>query len=298
MCDLEPPPISKEALSPVDRVTIICVCFESSSVVSQMLNSTPEGITTVLVDNASSDVGILSDIAVQYGVKFLKNVKNIGFGAACNRGAEAGETEFLFFVNPDAIIKPGCLEALVDAADRFPEASAFNPAIIDATGKPVFKRGSVLLSKKDFLPRGQPKQDCEVPILSGAALFVRRDAFLAVGGFDEEIFLYHEDDDLSLRLSRDQGLLRFVCGAKVVHAGGRSSPRSPEVAALKGWHMGRSRVYAALKHGRPHAFQRALLQATMQFCSPFLLLSRRKRAKQLGFLRGVWSMRGKDKRKT
>jgi GT2 family glycosyltransferase len=130
-----------------------------------------------------------------------------------------------------------------------------------------------------------------LPVLSGAAFFVRRAAFEAVGGFDPAIFLYHEDDDLSLRLKAECGRLMFIAGAQVTHQGGGSSVRSPDVAALKAWHMGRSRVYAMRRHDRPLAFVQALTSAVWQLMSPLLLLSRRKRAKQVAFLRGVWSAR-------
>ena len=119
----------------------------------------------------------------------------------------------------------------------------------------------------------------------------RKSALEAVGGFDPEIFLYHEDDDLSRRLRAERGPLMFIRAALVQHLGGRSSVRSPEVAALKAWHMGRSRVYAARKHGQKFAFGRALFQATAQLLSPAVLLSKRKRAKQWAFFRAVLASR-------
>ncbi|MCB2135640.1 MAG: hypothetical protein KDE08_06800, partial [Rhodobacteraceae bacterium] len=102
-------------------------------------------------------------------------------------------------------------------------------------------------------------------------------------------FLYHEDDDLACRLRTGCGPLMFVNAAKVQHLGGQSSARSPAVAALKAWHMGRSRVYAARKHGRAFAFGHAALQALLQLVSPVNLLSKRKRAKNWAFFKGVFA---------
>ena len=109
------------------------------------------------------------------------------------------------------------------------------------------------------MKRGWPKADCEVSILSGAAMLVKTSIFEKAGGFDPAIFLYHEDDDLSVRLSKKFGKLYFVRDALVMHLQGRSSARSPEVAALKAWHMGRSHVYVSHKHCRPMPFMRPLL---------------------------------------
>jgi GT2 family glycosyltransferase len=139
-----------------------------------------------------------------------------------------------------------------------------------------------------------PERDCTVPLLNGAAIFVRRAHFEAVGGFDERIFLYHEDDDLSIRLAEECGPLMHVQAATVRHAEGRSTVRTAETARFKAFHMGQSAVYAMEKHGRPAPKAKVVLDAVMQLLSPLALLSRRKRAKALGFLRGSLTPIGKE----
>jgi GT2 family glycosyltransferase len=252
-----------------------------------MLASVPRGSTAIVVDNASREAAALADLAQAHGAHLIRNDDNRGFGPACNIGAAKARTEFVLFLNPDARLGDGALEALVAAADAHPEAAAFNPAITDGKGRPYFKRGSVLLPASARLPAGWPAADREVPVLTGAAFFVRRAAFEAVGGFDPVIFLYHEDDDLALRLKTQVGPLMFVHGARVTHDAGNSTVRSPASAAFKAFHMGRSRVYAARKHHLPGAGRKALVSALVQLASPLTLLSARKRAKQLAFLRGV-----------
>ena len=288
---MTPSPDGSPAAASALPVTVISVCYNSTAVIGDMLGSIPPDVPAVLVDNGSTDSAALETIARPAGARLLRNAENRGFGPACNQGAEGAGTEFLLFLNPDARLEPGALGALVAAAARYPLASAFNPAIRQPDGRPYFKRGSAILPHRVALPRGWPEADREVPVLSGAALFVRRTAFEAVGGFDPEIFLYHEDDDLALRLAARCGPLMFIREAVVSHQGGGSSVRSPAIAALKAWHMGRSRVYAARKHARPFAFAGALVQALVQAASPVVLVSPRKRAKQGAFLRGVWSRR-------
>ncbi|MGL4311954.1 MAG: glycosyltransferase family 2 protein [Paracoccaceae bacterium] len=272
-------------------VTIIAVCYNSMAVLPAMLASVSEGVAVVLVDNASTDAEALRDVAERYGARLIRNDENRGFGVACNQGAAVATTEFLLFLNPDAELGDGALEALVAAARHYPAASAFNPRIAEADGSPYFKRKSHMMPRREWMRRGWPEADSEVTVLSGAALFVRRKDFEAVGGFDPQIFLYHEDDDLSLRLRHQRGPIMFVRDALVRHVGGGSSVRSPEVAALKAWHMGQSRVYACRKHGMPYAFGRAFLGAVVQLISPLALISARKRAKQIAFLKGVLSAR-------
>lgn len=272
---------------PADRVAIVTVCFNSTGVLADMLATIPEGCQVILSDNGSSDLVELQKIAAEYGAELVLNQSNLGFGRACNTGAAIATRELILFQNPDARLDENAISELVRAADHYPDAVAFNPAIRNANGSKFFKRGSCLLPAAQKLPRGWPDRDREVAVLSGASLMVRKADFDAVGGFDAAIFLYHEDDDLSLRMTAGGGKLMFVRQAQVTHAQGTSTTVSPATAALKAYHMGRSRVYASRKHGRPLAFSRALLLACWQLCSPLVLLSRRKRAKQWAFLQGV-----------
>lgn len=269
-----------------DRVSVITVAHNSLAVLPGMLGSVPRACPVIVVDNASQEAAPLADLAKTHGAQLIRNDDNRGFGPACNIGAASARTEFLLFLNPDARLDDGAIEALVAAADAHPGAVAYNPAITDGKGRPYFKRGSVLLPASARLPAGWPAANREVPVLTGAAFFVRRAAFEAVGGFDPAIFLYHEDDDLALRL-KTVGSLMFVHGARVTHDAGNSTVRSPASAAFKAFHMGRSRVYAARKHQLPGAGRKALVSALVQLVSPLTLLSARKRAKQWAFLRGV-----------
>ena len=272
------------------RVGIVSVCYNSMNVLPSMLDSVPKNTPIVLVSNAGEkDDSPLAEIAASYNANLIVNKTNKGFGVACNQGADVLNTELLLFINPDAVLRPNALDELLKAVDSFPEAVAFNPRIISSSGKPFFKRNSHLLPRSKKMARGWPKTDCEVSILSGAAFLVKRTIFKKSGGFDPEIFLYHEDDDLALRLSNEFGKLYFVHDALVMHMEGQSSERSPEIAALKAWHMGRSRVYATRKHNRPMPFARALFSALKQVFSLQVLLSSRKRAKHIAYLQGVIS---------
>lgn len=272
------------------RVTIVSVTYNSSSVVRLMLSSIPDGTPVVLVDNNSKDQSELEMISIESGFKLIKNSENFGFGVGCNLGAELVETEFVFFLNPDAVLEEGALEHLVQAADKHIDTVGFNPRISWPNGTPYFKKRSHLISRDKEMPRGWPKLDAEVPVLSGAALFVRLNDFSKIGGFDPNIFLYHEDDDLSLRLIATQGKLMFVRDSKVKHLFGGSTERTPQVAAFKGWHMGRSRMYATIKHNLSYAKSKAVRDATLQLLSPFNIISKRKHSKHWAYFKGVLSV--------
>lgn len=270
-------------------VTVITVAYNSMAVLPSMVASVPKNIPIIVVDNGSSDTSDLQALAQERDIDLVLNTENKGFGVACNLGAERATTEYLLFLNPDAELQANALDELFKAARTYPDASAFNPRISSASGKPSFKRKSHLIPRSEWMPRGWPKQDTEVSVLSGAAIFVSKVAFDAVDGFDPNIFLYYEDDDLSQRL-RKIGPLMFVRDAEVTHLSGHSTVRSPASAAFKARHMAHSRVYATGKHGRSFPFARALASALWQLLSLHVLVSKRKRAKQIAYLKGVLDM--------
>jgi len=268
-------------------VTVVTVSYNSGAVLPALLGSLPAGVSVVAVDNASADN--TRTVAREAGAALVTMPSNQGFGRACNAGARLAKTPFLFFVNPDARLEPGCVEAMLEAAERWPKAVAFNPRIENPSGRVEFKWRSVLLPRNAWSERGAPEVETEMPALVGGAFFCRRDAFERVGGFDPAIFLYHEDDDLSIRLREAHGPLVFVPRARVRHEAGHSSGRSPAVARFKGFHMARSRVYALAKHRRPLPWLRTFAAALGGLIAPHNALSARRRAKYLGQLAGAWS---------
>lgn len=269
--------------SPSD-VTVISVCYKSDNVILDMVESVPNSTPIILVDNGRTND--FSSLTQNREVSILSLEENIGFGRGCNAGAAIATTDWLLFLNPDAKLMDGAILALLNAASRYHGAAAFNPRITNSDGSPYFKRRSWLLPRKKYMPRGWPKRDAQVPVLSGAAIFVSRANFNAVGGFDPNIFLYHEDDDLSLRLEK-LGALMFIHEAVAIHVSGHSSGRSPEIARFKAFHMARSRIYTGRKHGKPFTISFSLIHALTLLLSPAVLVSKRRRAKALGFFSGI-----------
>lgn len=271
---------------PISQITVVTVAYHSMAVLPDMLASLPDGLPVVIVDNTPEVDLALDALAKSHGAKLIRNAVNLGFGAGCNRGAAAARTPYVMFLNPDATVEAGCFEALLDAAARYPKVAAFNPRTLDGKGRVSFKRRSNLLPGQKRLS-APPSNDTEVPVLSGAAIFTRRALFDQIGGFDEDLFLYYEDDDLSLRMAR-LGPLMHIPAAVVRHNDGHSTVRSPVTARFKAYHLARSRVFAQIKHGVPRPRFRVILRSLFQMISP-MMLHPRKRAKYLGYLSGAFS---------
>lgn len=213
------------------RVTAILVTYNSNHCLTRALGSLPAGVPSIVVDNGSVDASAAT--AELHAGQVLRLNQNFGFSKACNAGAAVANTEFLLMMNPDSEVEGDAISALIAAAERYPDAAAFNPRFVGPASPPP--------------ARSAPTDDRRVETLSGAALLVRKKLFDEVGGFDEHFFLYFEDTDLSKRLAT-KGSLMQIGGACFVHGVGQSSRLTLRDEFRKYRHYGRSRVYYSIKH--------------------------------------------------
>jgi GT2 family glycosyltransferase len=195
------------------RVSVVVVTYRTGPALTRCLDSlarqrpTPE---VVVVDNGAA--GDEVDLARRR--PFLTVVSpggNVGFAAGCNAGARAASGDVLLFLNPDAVVADGALEALAEtlADARVGVAMARlrlldSPTLLNSGGNVVHVAGFAWVGG-----HGEPVETAaelrDVPFASGAALAVRAETFRELGGFTDELFIYSEDLELAWR-ARLRGL--------------------------------------------------------------------------------------------
>jgi GT2 family glycosyltransferase len=234
----------------MSRATAIVVTFNSAEVLPECLASLrANGAAAIVVDNASDDSTV--SVAEAAGAVVIRNGENLGYGRANNIGVRAAETDYVLICNPDAQLDEGALDALLAAARLYPEAGLYAPRIFEPDGREYFKTESYLTpgagpsSKAATAPEG----DVCTPMILGACLMMRRELFLELGGFDENIFLFYEDDDLCRRLSDRGRALIYVHAATARHRRGASSQPRKGLIYLSRYHQAWSRAYVARKYG-------------------------------------------------
>ena len=268
------------------RTTVISVSFNSTLIIEKMLQSIPDNVEIKIVDNGSID-NIAETLSSFNNCDLIENASNQGFGRACNRGAAESETEFLFFLNPDATIKSDTISELEKFADENSKMAAANPLIENENNKSRLKISTIIPCKD--LPRPKISEFGEMPILTGGALFIRRKVFEEIGGFDPNIFLYHEDHELCSRVSKHGYSLWHVPSAIAIHVGGTSSGRSAKISHWKGYHMARSRYYVLNKFYPSQAFRKTFWPAVFGLINPINLFSIRRSSKYIGQIKGAFS---------
>lgn len=201
---------------------------------------------------------------------------NLGFPGGCTLAAAGARGELLVFLNDDTEVAPEWLEALVASADEHPQAGAigsrllFPDGSIQEAGGVIWRDGTTAqVGRGD--PPGRRRYSClrRVDYCSAASLLVRRSAWEAVGGFDEEYFPgYYEDVDLCLAIRQHGQHVLYQPRSRVVH---HVSPPSDEEINARLFERNAARVsakWSALLASHelwdprsPGAVERAMLRA-------------------------------------
>ncbi|MBB6053350.1 glycosyltransferase family 2 protein [Armatimonas rosea] len=225
------------------QLSIVIVTYRCKDDVLKCLSSLSprsggQGASQVIVvDNASGD-GTVEAVREQFpAVCVLALDENIGFARANNLAAQHATGEFLLLLNPDTIIpEPGTLERCVEYLAAQPsevcgmtcrvestdgslqwECARRFPTVFSECAKAFFP-----YRRWDAIPRFDETKAQAVPCVLGAFVLLRRAAWEAVGGFDEQFFLMYEDVDLCRKLASHGGKLLYWPEARIVHTGGQS----------------------------------------------------------------------------
>ena len=231
-------------MNPID-VSVITVTYNSAGCVSDFLGSVraQKGVAAeiIVVDNASKDETAQIVRAGNPGVHFIENRENLGFGRACNQGFKASRGRFIYLLNPDAqLIGNDALANLCRALEAHPRWGMAGTAFLTPDGQP---KGTL---NKDYPGESSTRTNFShlpgsIAWVIGASMFVRREAYEAVGGFDPNFFLYAEDTDLCLRLRQQGYEIGVVETVKVQHVGAASEkgmdPYEASVLRTKGIHL-------------------------------------------------------------
>ena len=249
------------------QARVIVVTYNPGETVAAFVESVRSATTSrpveiVMVDNGSVD-GAPQAVAATGNARLIETGRNLGYGAAANVGARDADAEWLVICNPDLEWHPGALDALLAATERWPAAAAFGPTILEPDGAiypsaralPSLRTGvghalfSRLWPSNPWTRRYRGATDGRERVagwLSGSCLAVRREAFEAIGGFDERYFMFFEDVDLGRRLGAAGYASVYVPAATVTHLGGHSWRARPE--PMIGAHHSSAAQYLAQRY--------------------------------------------------
>jgi GT2 family glycosyltransferase len=203
----------------------------------------------IVVDNASADEDfeLLSrSITQRTDVQIIRNEKNLGFAGGNMKGAAIANARYLFFLNNDTLLLNDCITLLSSFMDAHPQVGICTAQMYNSDSSFHFSftyhptaatywlgTGLLKLCNPDAYPSKKKvyTKPLKVDVVTGAALFVRKNAFDKVGGFDTAYFLYCEEEDLCKQMANFGYDVYLVPEAKFIHHGGSST--KPGLPMLK-----------------------------------------------------------------
>lgn len=237
----------------VPRVSVVIASWNTKELLSACLDSLEgdarAGLAEVIVaDNDSAD-GTPAHVRTGYPwVRLIETGGNLGYGRANNMGFAEARGPYLLVLNSDTVVKEGCLAAMCSFMDAHPDVGAVGPQLLNPDGTvqlscrrfpsystALFNRYSLLTRlfpgnpiSAGYLMTGEGHDEMrDVDWVSGAALMTRRSVLEAVGGFDDDYFMYAEDVDWCYRMHQANWRVVYLPTARIVHHIGRSTSSVP-----------------------------------------------------------------------
>jgi len=240
----------------VDTVSVVIVNYNGGELLTQcvqaVLNSVGVQVNIFVVDNASEDNSIPSlqrSLAHEPRLHITCNAENRGFAAASNQALINTTGDYLLYLNPDCIVETDTLARFCDTLNEYPAIGMAGALVCNVDGSeqsgcrrsiPSPWRALVrVLHLNRFFPQKQkfksfvltddplPEKPVEIEGISGACMFVRRQALEEVGGMDESYFLHCEDLDWFMRFHAQQWGILFIPSITVMHVKGHCSTGEP-----------------------------------------------------------------------
>jgi N-acetylglucosaminyl-diphospho-decaprenol L-rhamnosyltransferase len=170
--------------------------------ISALLNQQTPPEQIVIVDNASAD-GVLAGVEDKYSsCDVIHMESNVGYAAAMNKGAAqfVNRFEYILFLTHEVLMQPECMTRLLCVLRQHGEVGMAGPALRLRTANTVWSLGGWITRLGHVHHNYDQGRAHDVHWLDGACLLIRSSTFAAVGGFDEDFFLYWEDVDISIRI--------------------------------------------------------------------------------------------------
>jgi glycosyltransferase involved in cell wall biosynthesis len=207
----------------------------------------------IVVDDGSDDT--TAAVAQRAGVGYRRHERSRGPNAARNTGIDVARAPLIALIDDDVRVPPGWVSALSDGADRHPWAEAVGGPIrasLEGPAPHFCGREPAPVTTLDFGP-----QDREVEFVWSANMAVRRSAIERIGGFDEEIPIYGDEEEWLIRLHANGGRVAYLAAAGLDHRRAGDDARLRSLARAE-YRRGRAAVRNDRRKGTAHPLRREL----------------------------------------
>jgi len=226
------------------NLSVIIVSYKSDYVIENCINSIHSEIEIVVVDNSNNDQ-LKEKIETKYkNVKYILSKENLGMGAGNNLGIKNVNKDFVLILNPDITLEKSSIDEMIIASQEIENFGIIAP-LSDKSEYPNY----TLKKMSDF----DPIKPFKVKSVDGYAMLLNLKKLKKLNDFyffDENFFLYLENEDLCLRLEKNDENIYIVPKSRIHHLGGKAvDPKyKNEIEYLRNWHWMWSKFYFNKKH--------------------------------------------------
>ena len=224
----------------LNNITFIIVSFKSEKIIDDCLKSLPKNSKIIVIEN-SNNYNLKKSLELKYDNIEVLISENNGMGASNNLGILKSETKFAYVLNPDVKFKKDTFENLIAAAIKITDFAILTPINSDIK----FPNFKILKQNKNI-----NDSIISVDSIDGFSMLINKEKFINQKFFDENIFLYLENDDLCKRVKKNGQKIFVIKNSIIDHKGSSSSSikNDPEFEYLRNWHWMWSKYYYNKKH--------------------------------------------------
>jgi len=220
----------------LNDITFIIVTYQSENIVKNCLDSLPKDSKKIIVEN-SNNINLEKDLRAKYDNIEVILSKNVGMGAGNNIGLRACKTKCAYVLNPDTKLNKDTMKNLIDSLNQVSDFTLASP-LNDNQNIPNYKKAD--------LEKNISKNILSVESIDGFSMLFNLKKFPDQNFFDENFFLYLENDDLCLRVKQKNEFVYVVKNSLINHKGGIANSENLEY--LRNWHWSWSKFYYSKKH--------------------------------------------------
>ena len=226
------------------NLSVIIVSYKSDYVIENCINSIHSEIEIVVVDNSNNNQ-LKEKIETKYkNVKYILSKENLGMGAGNNLGIKNVNKDFVLILNPDVTLEKSSIDEMIIASQEIENFGIIAP-LSDKSEYPNYTKKKM----NDF----DPIKPFKVKSVDGYAMLLNLKKLKKLNDFyffDENFFLYLENEDLCLRLEKNDENIYIVPKSRIHHLGGKAvDPKyKNEIEYLRNWHWMWSKFYFNKKH--------------------------------------------------
>ena len=250
------------------NLSIVIVAFKSEAIIQKCIESIDDTIQIIIIEN-SNDMEFKRFIEKKYhNVQCYLSEKNLGMGAGNNLGIKYVKTDYVLILNPDVVLEKSTINEILIASEKIKSFAILSP-LSSNNDYPNYKLDR---DKKDLIEKNEP---FKVKSVDGFSMLfnikklkqtIKSDE---LNFFDENFFMYLENDDLCKRIIDMKENIYIIPLAKINHLGGKAVDQiyNEEVEFSRIWHWIWSKFYFNKKH---YGFFIALIKGLPIFTTSIL----------------------------